>query len=342
MSLLEKKASGAARSGPETRRGNAFDRILERESIPLSRTAPEVLQLNLGRLCNQVCRHCHVNAGPTRTEMMSDATAREAIALMDRISSLSTLDLTGGAPEMIPCFRYLVEEGSRRGVKIIDRCNLTILNEPGYEYLAEFLASHRVEVVASLPCYSRENVDKQRGEGMFARSIKGLQQLNAFGYGVAEGKDAAEALRLHLVYNPGGPGLPPPQEKLEEAYRERLAEDFGILFDKVITIANMPIGRFRSDLLRSGQLDAYQTKLEEAFNPATVPHLMCRTHLSVDHEGYLYDCDFNQMLDLGMGGKRLHMGDVTAETLRRLPIATGDHCFGCTAGSGSSCGGALA
>jgi radical SAM/Cys-rich protein len=295
----------------------------------------------VGRLCNQTCRHCHVNAGPTRTELMSDEVAQLAIGVLDRMPTIHTLDITGGAPEMAPPFRFLVEEGRRRGLRVIDRCNLTILTEPGHEDLADFLAFHKVDIVASLPCYTAGNVDKQRGDGVFERSIRGLQMLNKRGHGIGEGRNPSALMRLDLVYNPGGPSLPPPQEALEADYRKRLKEDFGILFDNLICITNMPIGRFRSDLQRAGKLDGYMDRLEDAFNPATLPRLMCRNTLSVDYEGWLYDCDFNQMLDLPLGGERLHLRDLDAVTLDQHLVATADHCLGCTAGSGSSCGGKL-
>lgn len=318
-----------------------FAERLNQDGIRLERGQPTVLQLNVGRLCNQTCRHCHVNAGPTRTELMTMEVAEEAVAALDRFPAITTLDITGGAPEMAPPFRWLVEQGSARGLRVIDRCNLTILQEPGYADLADFLTRNRVEIVASLPCYTAGNVDKQRGDGVFMRSIEALRILNERGYGIFEGADRTDALRLNLVYNPGGPALPPPQQQLQADYRKRLREDFGIVFDNLITIANMPIGRFRSDLQRMGKLETYLEKLVDAFNPKTIPGLMCATHLSVDYEGYLYDCDFNQMEDLPMGYERLHIRDLTPERLAGLRIATADHCFGCTAGQGSSCGGAL-
>lgn len=308
----------------------------------LKRHQLEILQLNVGRLCNQTCRHCHVNAGPTRTELITDEIARLAVGFLDATPSIHTLDITGGAPEMAPPFRYLVEQGRRRNCRVIDRCNLTILTEPGYGDLADFLAKNNVDIVASLPCYTAGNVDKQRGDGVFDRSIQGLRLLNERGYGQAEGSKPHATRRLDLVYNPGGPSLPPPQESLERDYRLRLREDFGIVFDNLICITNMPIGRFRSDLQRAGRLESYMDKLEGAFNLATLPHLMCRNTLSVDHEGWLYDCDFNQMLDLPLSGRRLHLGALTPAMLEDRLIATADHCLGCTAGSGSSCGGSLA
>jgi len=303
----------------------------------LSRHRLEVLQANVGRLCNQTCRHCHVNAGPTRTELMSEDVADHCIRLMDEVASIHTLDITGGAPELSPVFRRLALAGRARGKRVIDRCNLTVLMEPGQEDLAAFLRGNGIDIIASLPCYTAENTDRQRGDGVFAKSIAALRLLNGVGYGV----DPA-APRLDLVYNPGGPGLPPPQAQLEADYRERLRADFGVAFTGLLTITNMPIGRFRSDLHRQGRLDAYLDKLDAAFNPATLAGLMCRSYLSVDHEGWLYDCDFNQMLDLGIAGTRRHIADLAPGDYARLAIATAEHCLGCTAGAGSSCGGALA
>lgn len=319
-----------------------FRARLAQSNGPLRRATLEILQVNVGRLCNQTCRHCHVNAGPTRTELMSQEVAEHCIALLDAVPSIQTLDITGGAPEMAPPFRFLAEEGRRRGKRVIDRCNLTILSEPGYDDLAHFLARNEVDIVASLPCYSEGNVDKQRGDGVFAASINGLRLLNVHGYGAAEGTDPAASRRLDLVFNPGGPSLPPPQEALEADYRTRLKEDFGVVFDNLICIANMPIGRFKSDLLRAGKLEDYLDKLEAAFNAATLPHLMCRNTLSVDYEGWLFDCDFNQMLGLPLAGERLNIRHLDPDVLVDRLIATADHCLGCTAGSGSSCGGKLA
>jgi radical SAM/Cys-rich protein len=307
----------------------------------LRRTALEILQVNVGRLCNQTCRHCHVNAGPTRTELMSQEVAEQSIALLEAVPSIHTLDITGGAPEMAPPFRFLVREARARGRHVIDRCNLTILSEPGHEDLADFLAGHNVHIIASLPCYTAGNVDKQRGDGVFAASIKGLQMLNLRGYGASEGAPSDTSRRLDLVYNPGGPSLPPPQQALEADYRRRLWEDFGVRFDNLISITNMPIGRFRSDLLRAGKLEGYLDTLEGAFNVATLPRLMCRNTLSVDYRGWLYDCDFNQMLDLPLSGSPLNLRDLDPAVLDNRSIATDTHCLGCTAGSGSSCGGKL-
>ncbi|MDK2973403.1 MAG: hypothetical protein PWP23_3158 [Candidatus Sumerlaeota bacterium] len=319
---------------------NRFDEQLGRHGLGLPRREPGVLQLNVGRLCNQTCRHCHVSAGPTRTELMTEPVADAAIRLLDALPSVHTLDITGGAPEMAPVFRSLVLAGRSRGKRVIDRCNLTILLEPGYEDLAPFLAANRVDIIASLPCYTVGNVDKQRGDGVFGRSIEALRRLNALGYGAHEGNSTP---RLDLVYNPGGPSLPPSQATLEADYRLRLRDDFGVRFDHLLCLTNLPIGRFASDLRRQGKLEAYIDLLDEAFNPATVEGLMCRDTLSVGYDGSLYDCDFNQMLGIPLGGGgRRSILDADPAELTRLPIATGDHCLGCTAGCGSSCGGELA
>lgn len=325
-----------------TRLTDRFTRKLRPHGGDLRRAPLEILQVNVGRLCNQTCRHCHVNAGPTRTELMQQDIAELCIDVLDNATAIHTLDITGGAPEMAPVFRFLVEEGHARGLRVIDRCNLTILSETDYEDLASFLADHGVDIVASLPCYSESNVDKQRGDGVFAASIAGLHELNSYGFGENEGRDPEARKRLDLVFNPGGASLPPNQEALEADYRKRLREDFGVVFDNLICIANMPIGRFRSDLLRSGELEGYLDLLEREFNPATIPGLMCRNTLSVDFEGWLYDCDFNQMLGLPLGGERRHIRDLDPEELAGGLIATADHCLGCTAGNGSSCGGAVA
>jgi len=273
---------------------------------------------------------------------MSQEVAELCIDFLDQEPDIHTLDITGGAPEMVEPFRYLVEEGHKRNKRVIDRCNLTILTEPGYEDLADFLQAHDVDIIASLPCYTAGNVDKQRGDGVFERSIKGLQMLNERGFGVHEGKDPQTKKRLDLVYNPLGPSLPPDQDSLEADYRKRLLEDFNVVFDNLICITNMPIGRFHSDLLRSGELEKYIQKLEEAFNPSTVTQLMCRNTLSVDYEGWVFDCDFNQMLNLPLSGNKVHLSDLSPEVLKEREIATAFHCLGCTAGSGSSCQGGLA
>ena len=305
----------------------------------LTRRGVETLQLNLGYRCNQSCLHCHVNAGPKRTEEMTAETIDAAIDFISASPGIATLDLTGGAPELNPQFRRLVIAARARGLRVIDRCNLTILEEPGFEDMAEFLASHRVEVVASLPCYLEDNVDRQRGKGVFETSLRGLRQLNALGYG-----RAGSGLILNLVYNPQGPSLPPPQVALEADYRKHLGENFGIVFNQLFTLANMPIQRFGSMLISKGQFNAYMNTLRAAHRDKNVEQVMCRSLISVDWQGYLYDCDFNQQLGLALSGKagsRLHITRATALQLEDLPIRVADHCYGCTAGQGSSCGGAL-
>lgn len=308
----------------------------------LVREQVRTVQVNLGRLCNLACHHCHVEAGPKRSELLDGRTADRLLELLSRSPEVEVLDLTGGAPEMNPHFRRLVVGARQLGKRVLDRCNLTILEEPGHEDLAEFLRDHQVEIVASLPCYTEENVDRQRGRGTFEGSIRVLRRLNALGYG-----HPGSPLRLDLVYNPLGPSLPGPQAQLEADYKRELAGRFGIEFHRLLTITNMPIRRFRDQLLRLGKLESYQQLLEQRFNPATVPALMCRHQISVDWEGRLYDCDFNLMLDLPLpcpnGQTRLTIWDLERfSELDRTPIATARHCFGCTAGAGSSCGGALA
>ena len=316
--------------------------LLEKTGFPaLRRKQLTTLQVNLGYRCNQTCVHCHVNAGPTRTEMMD----LQTLALIPRVleaRELTTLDLTGGAPELHEGFRDLVRSARELGVSVIDRCNLTILFEPGQDGLADFLAGHQVDVVASLPCYSLENVDKQRGKGVFDKSVAALQKLNALGYG-REGS----GLTLNLVYNPQGPSLPPEQGKLQATYKRELFEHFGIVFNELFTLANMPIQRFGSMLISKGQFNDYMRLLEENFAAANLDNVMCRSLVSIDWEGYLYDCDFNQMLGLALPGDRIdatarpHLRDLLREDLTDRSIRVADHCFGCTAGQGSSCGGAL-
>jgi radical SAM/Cys-rich protein len=309
--------------------------LLQSDFPPLQRSRLETLQVNLGYLCNMSCVHCHVNAGPQRTEQMSRDTVDEVLALL-RAADLKCLDLTGGAPELNPHFRYLVREARALGVKVIDRCNLTVLLEPGQEDLAEFLAQQQVEISASLPCYMEENVEAQRGKGVYDTSIEALRRLNALGYG-------SERV-LNLMYNPVGPVLPPPQEGLQDDYRRELKERFGIEFTELLTITNMPISRFGAVLLSQGQYSEYMTLLRNSFSADNIESLMCRSLISVDWLGYLYDCDFNQMLDLPLAssGKRRHISDLLqSATLEGNAIVTGEHCYGCTAGQGSSCGGAL-
>ncbi|HET6572588.1 MAG TPA: arsenosugar biosynthesis radical SAM (seleno)protein ArsS [Fimbriiglobus sp.] len=302
---------------------------------PLRATGIQVLQVNVGKLCNQTCRHCHVDAGPDRTEVMTRETMRLCLDVLTS-ADIPTLDVTGGAPELNPNFRWLVEEARGLGRHVIDRCNLTILLAPRCEDLPEFLARHRVEVVASLPCYLPTNTDRQRGDGVFDKSIEALRRLNALGYGSPDGPP------LTLVYNPVGPSLPPPQPRLEEAYRRELATRYGVAFTRLFTITNMPISRFLDDLLQLGRFDEYMRKLTDAYNPAAVAGVMCRTTLSVNWDGRLSDCDFNQMLDLGLtAGLPGHIRDFDLGTLATRRIVTGQHCYGCTAGSGSGCQGAI-
>jgi radical SAM/Cys-rich protein len=304
---------------------------------PLARRALDTLQLNLGYRCNQSCVHCHVDAGPKRPEVMSRETVDAALAFLTR-ERPRTLDLTGGAPELNPEFRRLVHEAHALGLHLIDRCNLTILEEPGQEDLAAFLAAHGVEVVASLPCYLEENVDGQRGKGVFTTSIRALRRLNALGYG-----DGASGLTLSLVYNPTGPYLPPPQCGLEADYKRMLGERHGVHFDRLLTLANMPIRRFGSLLQSQGRFDEYLGLLKSAHSDENLEAVMCRNLVSVDWRGLVYDCDFNQMLDLPLrsDGRPLHIADLDGSTLSSLHIQVGEHCYGCTAGQGSSCGGAL-
>lgn len=303
---------------------------------PLQRQRLSTLQVNLGYRCNQACSHCHVDAGPGRTEMM-EASSLALIPQVLMARQIDTLDLTGGAPELHPAFGDLVRQARSLGVAVIDRCNLTILSEPGQEDLAAFLADQRVRVVASLPCYLEDNVDRQRGAGVFERSIAGLRQLNALGYG-----HLGSGLVLDLVFNPQGPSLPPPQQQLELAYRQHLGQAHGIVFNHLLALANMPIARFADQLRRRGELEAYQQLLERSHHAPNLAQVMCRSLISADWQGYLYDCDFNQMLALPLGGEhRAHLRDLLHRDPAGSPIVVASHCHGCTAGSGSSCGGAL-
>jgi radical SAM/Cys-rich protein len=315
-----------------------FDQSLGQYGMaPLRACGIEVLQVNVGKLCNQTCRHCHVDAGPDRREVMSRETADLCLDVLDQ-AGIPTLDITGGAPEMNPQFRWLVERARALERRVIDRSNLTILLTPGHDDLPEFLARHQVEIIASLPCYLEQNTDAQRGDGVYARSIAALRRLNSIGYGQPD-----SGLMLSLVYNPVGPSLPPPQEQLEADYRRELLTRHTIVFNRLYTITNMPISRFLDDLLSSGRYEAYMRKLVEGFNPAAAAGVMCRTTLSVDWRGELYDCDFNQMLDLGLApGLPRHIRDFDAAALSQRRIITGQHCYGCTAGEGSSCQGAIA
>lgn len=304
---------------------------------PLTAETVSTLQVNVGKVCNQTCHHCHVDAGPQRTESMTKDTIDQILDVLDRTPQIATVDITGGAPEMNPHFEYLVEQCRVRNRHVIDRCNLTIFYMKGKSHLPEFLAQHQVEIIASLPCYQETNVDQQRGKGVFDRSISALQTLNVLGYG-KEGTD----LHLHLVYNPLGPALPPAQHELEQDYKEELMRRYGIQFNRLLTITNMPISRFLEDLEESGQLEGYYTLLQESFNRATVDDLMCRSLISVGWDGRLSDCDFNQMLDLPLQNcSPQWIKDFTLPSLEHRPIVTGPHCFGCTAGAGSSCGGTL-
>ena len=304
----------------------------------INRRQLETLQVNLGYKCNQACLHCHVNAGPTRTEMMDQATINTVIRFLES-SDVNTLDLTGGAPELNPHFRDLVRRTRQLDIKVMDRCNLTILEEPGQEDLAAFLAANRVEIVASLPCYSEENVDGQRGDGVFEKSIRGLQKLNSLGYGEPD-----SGLTLNLVYNPQGPSLPPPQNALEDQYKSHLLKEFGVHFNQLFTLTNMPIQRFGSTLISRGQFNQYMQTLRESYRDENLESVMCRSLISVDWQGFVYDCDFNQMLGLAIafeGQRKPRLEDLIGKDLDGNPIVVRDHCFGCTAGQGSSCGGAL-
>ncbi len=312
--------------------------LLDRIPFPALRRAKlETLQVNVGYRCNQSCFHCHVNAGPTRLEEMTGDVADTVLAFIAK-QNIKTLDITGGAPELNPHFRRLVRKARARGVHVMDRCNLTILSEPGQEDLASFLARERVEVVASMPCYLADNVERQRGKGVFGASIRGLQALNAQGYGRDPG------LPLNLVYNPQGPALPPGQTALEYDYKRILSDRHGIVFDRLYVLANMPIQRFGSTLVTKGEFDGYLQLLQDAHLDANLDGVMCRSLISVDWRGYVYDCDFNQMLDLPLSfgaGERVHLATLLDADLAGNPVRVAGHCFGCTAGQGSSCGGAL-
>lgn len=325
---------------------NDFDLALESSATPLARAKAEILQLNIGKLCNLTCTHCHVNAGPARKEIISGDTVDRILEWFEQ-TDIPTLDLTGGTPEMVPDFRRLVTtvRGFDQPRRVMDRLNATIINEPGYEWVAEFLAENEVEIIASMPCYSPDNVNEQRGDGVFDSSIAAFQKLNELGYG----RDPK--LTMNFVYNPNGAFLPPEQTGLEADYKREMKEHFGIDFDSLFCIANMPIARFASYLKRNNQLQDYMQTLREAYNPATVEGLMCRNTINVSWLGEVYDCDFNQMMKLPTlinegsedfdKNEPLYLWDVDPETFAEVPIRTGNHCFGCTAGSGSSCGGSL-
>ena len=313
--------------------------LLDRIPFPaLARRRLDTLQVNVGYRCNQSCVHCHVAAGPNRTEEMAGETIDAVIAFLER-QRVSTLDITGGAPELNPHFRRLVTAARERGVRVMDRCNLTILEVEGQEDLAAFLAAQQVEIVASLPCYLEDNVDAQRGRGVFEASLRGLRRLNALGYG-----EETSGLVLNLVYNPQGPVLPPRQDALEADYKRILGTRHGIRFNQLYTLANMPIQRFGSMLISKKQFDSYLALLQGAHADANLDHVMCRTLISVDYRGYVYDCDFNQMLELPLrhnGRAPIHLSDLVDRDLSGNPIRVAGHCFGCTAGQGSGCGGAL-
>jgi radical SAM/Cys-rich protein len=313
--------------------------LLKSTDFPaIARRELGTLQVNVGYRCNQACHHCHVNASPDRSEMMGADTVDDVLRVL-AARRIPTLDITGGAPELNAHFHRLVREARRLGTHVIDRCNLTILNEPGFEGLGEFLAGESVEIIASLPCYTKENVDRQRGDHVFESSILALRKLNALGYGTA-----GSPLTVNLVYNPLGPSLPPAQEKLESDYKRELRLHFGIEFNRLFTLANMPIKRFGSTLITQGKFASYMQLLRSAHNPGNLDGVMCRSLVSVDYRGYLYDCDFNQMLGIPLvvaGKPRRHVTDLLASEIDTAPIAVAEHCYGCTAGQGSSCGGAL-
>lgn len=312
-------------------------KLLPGDFPPIVRKASDVLQINLGYRCNQSCVHCHVNAGPNRTEEMGDETVELILQFLDE-NNCSLLDITGGAPELHPRFREIVQSAYKMGIKVRDRCNLTIIYEPGQEDLAEFLAQHKVEVVASLPCYSEKNVNQQRGKGVFAKSIEALQLLNSLGYA------RHENLLLNLVYNPLGPVLPPSQRELQQDYKNHLADEYNIVFNELFVITNMPIKRFGSSLISTGHFDSYINTLRASHQHTNLDQVMCRDTISVDWQGNIYDCDFNQMLEMPLVSadkKPLHIRDLFTDNVDGLPIQTGNHCYGCTAGQGSSCSGAL-
>jgi len=315
-----------------------FHKILSDQDLSVARSPLEILQVNIGKLCNQACLHCHVEAGPKRTEIMERKTVDRILELLEQSDSIHSVDLTGGAPELNPNFRYFVSQCRSLGKEVIDRCNLTVLYEKGQENTAEFLKEQKVQVVASLPCYSKTNVEKQRGGGVFDKSIEALRLLNSLGYG-KEGT----GLVLHLVYNPLGAFLPPAQEKLEQDYKKELKSLFGIEFSSLFTITNMPIKRFLRDLERTEKLKEYMELLVNNFNSQAAMGVMCRNLLSVSWDGQFYDCDFNQMLEMRVNGKQKNLWDIKMlSEIETQPIVFADHCYGCTAGSGSSCGGALA
>lgn len=316
----------------------SFRERLQLSDVQLSRRAVEVLQVNLGRYCNLACIHCHVESGPTRKEMMSRENVDAVLHFLAR-TGIPTLDITGGAPELHADFDFLVASARELGRHVMDRCNLTVIFEPGKEYLPEFFKKHGVELVCSLPCYSQENVDRQRGKGTFDSSIRALQRLNQIGYGQLDSN-----LVLNLVYNPVEPHLPPPQEKLEQDYKRILAQEFGIVFNRLYCLTNMPITRYATHLRLRGEFDRYIELLASNFNGATLGQVMCRNLISIGWDGSVYDCDFNQMLNLPIrdrARKPVHIASLSLDEVVNRPITVGDHCYACTAGAGSSCGGAL-
>lgn len=315
----------------------SFYNVIQSQNVEITRVPIEILQINVGRLCNQACHHCHVEAGPTRTENMSTKTVHRVLELIENAPTLLTIDLTGGAPELNPNFRLLVREARALGKEVIDRCNLTVLFEKGQEDTALFLRDNGVHVIASLPCYSKENVEKQRGRGVFSKSIEALKILNHLGYGKSDPR-----LKLDLVYNPLGAFLPPSQGQLELDYKKELRELFGIDFNRLFTITNMPIKRFLDDLKKANKFEAYMELLVNKFNPHAANGVMCKNLVSIGWDGKLFDCDFNQMLDLPIGSGTKTIWDISSlRELNEGPIAFANHCFGCTAGAGSSCGGTL-
>jgi radical SAM/Cys-rich protein len=315
----------------------SFSGTLQQHGLTLPRTPLEILQINVGKLCDLACLHCHVEAGPKRTEMMQGATVERILELLAAAPGVHSVDLTGGAPELNPHFRTLVRAARALGKRVIDRCNLTVLFRPGQGDTSEFLAAQRVNVVASLPCYSKANVERQRGQHVFDASLRALHQLNALGYG-----RPSSGLELDLVYNPLGASLPPLQAALETTYRRELGEQFGIVFNRLFTITNMPITRFLRLLEQDGRYEHYMQTLLEAFNPQAALSVMCRNLLSVSWDGQLFDCDFNQAVSLPLGGRKRSLWDITSlADIEREPIAFANHCYGCTAGAGSSCGGSL-
>jgi radical SAM/Cys-rich protein len=315
-----------------------FAQRIQLKGKNFNRRGVDVLQVNMGKYCNLACIHCHVESGPNRTELMSRETVDAVLRFFER-TNIPTVDITGGAPELNPSFDYLVESAVSLGRHVMDRCNLTVIFEPGKDYLPGFFKRHRVELVCSLPCYSEENVDRQRGKGTFELSIKALQIFNKQGYGQPE-----SGLVLNLVYNPVGPHLPPPQHQLEQNYKRVLKENFGIIFDRLYCLSNMPITRYATHLRLRGEYEKYMELLENSFNASTLEQVMCRNLISIGWEGTVYDCDFNQMLDLPIRdaeGKALNISTLSFDRVRSLPVTVGNHCYACTAGSGSSCGGAL-